>query len=90
MMYRYHPLGIELIHSMIAHEVLHLYGAWDLYNSYVQTHDVASKAQQLFPNDIMLRTSYNLAELQVDALTAWRIGWSDKKESWYEWFRPIE
>lgn len=87
-LYRYYPSGVELYPASIAHETLHLYDAWDLYNSADQTRDVASKSRQLFPNDIMYRTSANLAQQQVDALTAWRIGWNSKKEPWYDWFKP--
>jgi hypothetical protein len=80
--------GVDLNPSKIAHEMLHLYGAWDLYNSYKHERDVASKAKEHFPNDIMYRSSNDLNDLEVDELTAWRIGWNDEKESWYDWFDP--
>ena len=86
--YRYYPSGAELYSATIAHETLHLYDAWDLYNSPDQVHDVASKSKQLFPTDVMYRVMPNLAEQQVYGLTAWRVGWSSKKETWYDWFKP--
>jgi len=80
--------GGKLAASSIAHEVMHLYGAWDLYKTFSQTQDREDKARQLFPNSIMLRTSYDADELEVDALTAWLIGWNKEPKDWYEWFRP--
>jgi hypothetical protein len=74
--------------SSIAHELLHLFGAWDLYATFSQTKDREEKAGQLFPDDIMYRVSYNIRELSIGPLTAWLVGLSDKEEDWYEWFRP--
>jgi hypothetical protein len=87
-LHRYHPTGPELYPSTIAHENLHLYGAWDLYNSYRHKYDVASKVKEYFPNDIMYRNSYDLAQMEINELTAWRIGWTEEEEPWYEWFKP--
>jgi hypothetical protein len=86
--YRYYPSGAELYAATIAHETMHLYGAWDLYNTSAQIHDVSAKSKQLFPNDVMYRVAYNIGEQQVYGLTAWRIGWNEKKEPWYDWFKP--
>lgn len=72
-LHRYRPNGPELYASVIALENLRLYGAWDLYNSYKHKQDVASKAKEHFPNDIMFRNAYDLARMEVSALTAWRI-----------------
>ena len=79
--------GEKLAASSIAHEILHLYGAWDLYKTFSQSEENEKRAKKLFPNSIMLRTSYNINELIVDELTAWLIGWNTKPEEWYESFR---
>ncbi len=84
---RYNGNG-KLASSSIVHEIMHLYGAWDLYKTFNQTQENEQRARELFPNSIMLRTSYNINELTIDKLTAWLIGWTNKPEAWYETFRP--
>jgi hypothetical protein len=87
MLYRDYPDGNELAPASIAHETLHLFGAWDLYETFEQTADRARKAAQLFGDDIMHRTSYDIEELEVGELSAWRVGWNDEPETYFEWFR---
>ncbi len=77
----------ELCSASIAHEILHLFSAWDLYNTFSATKDIQDKAQKLYPNDIMLRVSYNIDELIIDRLTAWRVGLINKNGA-FEWFAP--
>ena len=74
--------------SGIAHEILHLFGAWDLYENYMQSKAIEELALYLFPNSIMLRISQNINELIIDPVTAWLIGWNKNPESWYEAFNP--
>lgn len=76
--------------AVLAHELLHLYGAWDLYTTYAQTADRHAKAIEHYPNDIMLRVDFRLENLQVDQLTAWLIGWNKNEEASFEWFRPAD
>lgn len=64
--------------TCIAHEILHLFGAWDLYRTFQTTVEQERLAQKLYPNSIMLRTSYNPYELTMDPVTCWRIGWCTK------------
>lgn len=78
----------DLAPSSIAHEILHLYGGWDLYKTFAQTQDREDKARKLFPNSVMLRTSYNIKELNIDEVSQWLIGWNDSPKDWYEWFKP--
>jgi len=74
--------------SIIAHEILHIYGAWDLYTTYAQTREKQTKATELYPDDIMLRVGYDMEILKVDRLTAWLLGWNTQEEEIFEWFRP--
>lgn len=80
----------DLASSSIAHEILHLYGGCDLYKTFAQTQDREDKARKLFPNSVMLRTSYNIKELNIDEVSQWFIGWNNSPKNWYEWFRPKE
>jgi hypothetical protein len=75
--------------SLFAHEILHLYGAWDLYKTFAQSEINEQRAKKLFPNSVMLRISYNIDELEVDSLTAWLIGWNMYPQEWYETFRTL-
>ena len=63
-----------------AHEVLHSFGAGELYFPFDRTDDRRKRAAHLFPNDIMRRVDRNLASLRIDAFTAYRIGWTDDLE----------
>ncbi len=74
--------------ATIAHELLHLYGAWDLYKTFAQSDEAAEKAKKLWPQSIMRMVSYDINELNVDELTAWLVGWTDTAKNWYESFRP--
>jgi hypothetical protein len=78
------------VSAILAHEILHLYGAWDLYTTYAQTADRHQKAQELFPDDIMLRVGYELNHLKVGDLTAWLVGWNNSEQPIFEWFRPAD
>ena len=86
--YSHYSNGLELYDATIAHEILHLFGAWDIYETFMQTRDREESARRLFPNSIMLRIAQNIDTLEVDELTAWLIGWHNEAKDWYEWFNP--
>ena len=72
--------------ASIAHEMCHLFGATDLYANYYQTKENEELARKLYPNDIMLRTSYNINNLVIDEMTAWFIGLTNEEKEWYKRF----
>ena len=74
--------------SCIAHEILHVFGAWDFYKSFQTTQAQEYRAKKDFPNSVMLRTSYTIKELTIDPVTAWRIGWSEQEPKGASFFRP--
>lgn len=61
-----------------AHEILHLFGAGDLYFPYDRDGSRKDIAQRLFPNDIMYRVDYDISRLYVGPFTAYRVGWRDE------------
>ncbi len=73
---------------VISHELLHQFGAWDLYQGKSQTLENAKRLVELFPNSIMINTKRNKTELEVDDLTAWRIGWHNNLKDEYMDFHP--
>lgn len=57
--------------ATVAHEILHLYGAEDIYeDTYKET------AKQLCPDDIMLLDYLNIEQMKVSKYTAYSMGWS--------------
>ncbi len=91
LIYQRYDNGAEMpVEAIIAHETLHLYGAWDLYATYAQSREKQEAATIRYPNDIMLRVGYDMDTLKVDKLTAWLIGWNQTEEREFEWFRPTD
>ncbi len=72
-----YPDGRETSAATYAHEVLHLFGAGDLYFPYDELSIRKERAQRLFPNDVMYRVDYDMSQLNVGPFTAYRIGWTD-------------
>jgi len=69
--------------AQIAHEMLHLFGAVDLYPLQSQT----SEKQSMLSNyrmDIMANVSNNLSVTQFSSFTAWSVGLTSEKYSNYD------
>lgn len=75
--------------ACVAHEMLHLFGAHDYYKTFQTTAEQEAEARQKYPDSIMLRTSYDITELEIDQITKWRIGWSEDKPSQADFFNPV-
>jgi hypothetical protein len=80
--------GVGQAPSQIAHEILHLFGAWDLYETAHQTKLNETVAKETFPDSVMCRVAHDINSLEVDPLTAWLIGWNDKPEPWFKLLKP--
>ena len=83
-------LGAQFLNARatcIAHEILHLFGGWDLYKTFQTSEEQEKEARIQFPNSVMLRTSYDVSDVEIDPLTAWRIGWSEQPTGAY-FFQP--
>ena len=61
-----------------AHEILHAFGAGELYFPFDRTDERATRAKGLFPNDIMCRVDRTITALNIGPFTAYRIGWTDR------------
>lgn len=74
--------------SVIAHEFLHLFGAWDLY---VTPFDKNKKyivkqkefAMKEFPNEIMAFAYRNIDSLSISPFTKYCIGWENELDNTY-------
>jgi hypothetical protein len=77
--------------SVIAHEFLHLFGAYDLY---LTQYDIKKrdkkkkdKLMEMFPNEVMAFAHRNISSLNVSDFTKYLIGW--KKEMPVEYQRLL-
>ena len=72
--------------SEIAHNLLHLYGAADLYLTPLRRSEKKIKmAQEYFPNEIMQDPyAKNLKDLEISDYTKYLIGWTEELEMKYE------
>lgn len=74
----------ELSSGVVAHELLHLLGADDLYAPH-QSEDVVNYIKANFPNEIMQTGNYFcLDDLTISPYTAWKMRWTENKEDWFE------
>lgn len=81
-----YPDGRETSSATYAHEILHLFGAGDLYFPYDKDSRRKDHAQRLFPNDVMFRVDYDMTRLNVGPFTAYRIGWTNRLDPRYSSF----
>jgi len=82
--FRANAYGKEITSRTIAHEFLHLYGAWDLY--YDDFYGLSKEFNHLYNwvyKSIMHGGKNNLKKLKIDALSAWRIGLNNEPEDWF-------
>jgi len=80
--------GRELQVGRIAHEMLHLFGAWDFYAVNANDKERSERAAELYPTSIMLRSYGDITQRTIDPLTAWLTGLSRKEEDWYKELMP--
>jgi hypothetical protein len=73
--------------SVISHEFLHLFGAWDLYITPFDNKRSAVKkkkqAMQLFPNEIMAFAYRDIDSLDICQFTKYAIGWDNELDPKY-------
>lgn len=63
--------------SSILHEMLHLFGAADLYDPTGEYPERKKLCKKLYPNDIMMKSATDPSVLEIGRLTECLIGWSD-------------
>jgi hypothetical protein len=84
----YYDIDHDLYPGTIMHEMLHLYGAWDMYHDENTSIEVQNIIHGVFKHSIMLDDHVdNLNYLSIDQMTAWRIGWIKSYLPCYEVFR---
>ncbi len=81
-----YPDGRATAAATYAHEVLHLFGAGDLYFPFDADEARKTRASRMFPDDVMYRVDYDLGKLNIGEYTAFRVGWTDELDPGYELF----
>ncbi len=67
--------------SVYAHEILHLYGARDMYEGEQFTDETVAFLKKKYPDEIMLNTEAgDKITKKISPLTAYYIGWKDEAE----------
>jgi hypothetical protein len=74
-MFNKYENGITTYSASYAHEILHSFGAGELYFPFDTTEERVGLAKQYFPDDVMHRVDSNLHNLTIGEYTAYRIGW---------------
>jgi hypothetical protein len=73
--------------TVIAHEFLHLFGAWDLYISPFETTKEQKKRKEFamkeFPNEIMAFAYRDIDSLEISPFTRYCIGWEKSLDKRY-------
>jgi len=85
--FSHYPDGRKTSAATYAHEILHLFGAGDLYFPYDADSIRKERASRLFPNDVMYRVDYDLTQLDVGLFTAYRVGWIGRLDPTLESFQ---
>ena len=84
--FTHYPDGRPTAAATYAHEILHLFGAGDLYFPYDRDERRKELARRWFRDDVMLRVDYDMSRLTIGHFTAFRVGWLDKLKPEYEVF----
>ena len=76
--------NLQLHSGVVAHELLHLMGAVDLYADYQPAENVAFMEGH-YPNEVMFDKDHAPADtLAISPFTAWMVGWNKVKEAWFD------
>lgn len=81
-----YPDGRPTAAATYVHEMLHLFGAGDLYFPYDRSSERKELARRLFPDDVMRRVDYDLSRLTIGRFTAFRVGWLNRLDHAYRVF----
>lgn len=73
--------------GVILHELLHLFGAKDLYEGQGNPNsNVAEPIRMEYPNEAMNGGQDDVEKLSISPFTEWRLGLTEEKEDWYDDF----
>ncbi|MGN0376691.1 MAG: hypothetical protein ACI4ED_03555 [Suilimivivens sp.] len=78
----YYRKGQEETAAAYAHEILHVFGAHDLYEDAEFTKEVTDYVADTYPNEIMYTVSGNVGSISqtLSPITAYHLGWIEEAE----------
>lgn len=85
-MYSSYANGQPTCAASYAHEILHAFGAGELFFPFDTTRTRYDEAKRYFGSDITFRVDRDINTLSIGAYTAYRIGWTDVLEERYRLF----
>lgn len=81
----YEPHNSKLQAGVFVHEMLHLFGADDLYHPH-QSEENVEFIKEHYPGEVMLSGHAPTESLALSPYTLWRMGWTDEREEWFDAF----
>ena len=73
----------DLMAGTLAHEILHFFGAEDLYvDKGVPDHELKRRARTRWPDDVMNDSHKPCTDLALCPYTAAKVGWMEEKDVW--------
>ncbi len=71
-----------------AHEILHLFGAWDMYKRDFDRGKAREEKCRWYFHDSIMHQSYYMRRQEIDEINAWLIGLKEEEKPWYCLFHP--
>ena len=76
--------GADSRASVFAHELMHLFGAEDMYDEGGLRANRYAMAKQMHPNELFCGEQWNLYDNIISSYTAYAVGWLDKLPAEYD------
>ena len=74
--------GIAITPGVIAHEMLHAFGAFDLYERDNYRKEQSNTVKKYYPDEIMFTGAYdNIDRAYISPITAWKVGIGQKSKA---------
>ncbi len=70
------------------HEILHLFGAWDMYKREFDKGNAREEKCGWYFSDSIMRQAYYMWNQKIDEITAWLVGLKEEEKPWYSLFEP--
>ncbi len=71
-----------------AHEILHLFGAWDMYKREFDKGNAREEKCRWYFSDSIMHQAYYMWNQKIDEINAWLVGLKEEEKSWYYLFFP--
>ena len=73
----------------MVHEIMHVFGAFDLYQNYETTAEQAALMRKMFPRDLMDRSIDDISRYDIGDYTAYMVGWHNNWNDQWNALLPL-